>query len=85
MNPLYNSAMQNPMNRPPANIPINPMQRFNQVVQAMRNPMSVIMQAFPDIPAYMQNDPYQMKQYLQQTRHISDEQIQNIMNQFPHY
>ena len=79
MNPLYNAMMQNPVNRPVAN---NPLQRVNQVMQAMRNPMQVIMQAFPDIPAYAQRDPNQILQYLQQTRHISNQQIQNIMGQF---
>jgi len=85
MNPLYNTLMQNPMNRPAVNNPMNPMQKVNQVMQAMRNPMPVIMQAFPDIPAYTYNNPNQILQYLQQTRHISNEQIQNIMNQIPHY
>ena len=85
MNPLYNAQMQYPNNRPVAFYPMNPMQRVNQVMQAMHNPMQVIMQAFPDIPAYTQNNPNQILQYLQQTRHISNEQIQNIMNQIPHY
>lgn len=80
MNPLYNALMQNPVNRPSVNM--NPMQRISQ---AMRNPMGFIKQAFPDIPAYMQNDPNQILQYLQQTRHISNEQIQNVINQLPKF
>lgn len=83
MNPLYNAMMQNPANRPISNVGMNPIQRVGQVVQAMRNPVPVIMQAFPDIPQSMQNNPNQILQYLQQTRNISNEQIQNIMNQFP--
>ena len=82
MNPLYNQMMGNPMNRP-SNTPMNPMQMMGQVMQAMRNPISVVKQAFPDIPAYMQNDPNQILGYLQQTRHISNDQIQSLMNQIP--
>lgn len=85
MNPLYNALMQNPANRPAVNTGANPMQRMGQVMQAMRNPVSVVMQSFPDIPAYMQNDPNQILQYLQQTRHISNEQIQNVINQLPRF
>lgn len=85
MNELYNASMQNPMNRPTPYTPVTQMQKANQVMMAMWNPMQVIMQAFPDIPAAIQNDPYQIKQYLQQTRHITNEQIQNIMSQYPHY
>lgn len=81
MNELYNFMMQNPMNRPA----VAPQNRMNQVMQAMRNPVQVVMQAFPDIPAYMQNNPDQILQYLQQTRNISNEQIQGIMNQIPRF
>lgn len=81
MNELYTAYMSNPMNRPVQ----RPINKAAQVMQAMRNPMGVIMQAFPDIPSYMQNNPGQMLQYLKQTRNISDEQIQNIMNQIPRY
>lgn len=83
MNPLYNAMMQNPANRPA--VSTSPMQRVNQVMQAMRNPVQVVMQAFPDIPAAMQNDPRQILQYLKQTRHISDEQIQNVIDQLPNF
>lgn len=82
MNELYNAYMTNPMNRPMNSTAANPMQRMNQVMQAMRNPVPVILQAFPDIPAYMQNSPEQMLQYIKQTRGISDQQIQNIFNPF---
>lgn len=82
MNPLYNAMMQNPANRPISNVGMNPTQKIGQVMQAMSNPVSVVMQAFPDIPQSMQNNPNQILQYLQQTRNISNQQIQNIMNQF---
>lgn len=83
MNELYTAYMSNPGNRP--EIPMSPMQKFNQVMQAMRNPLSVIYQRFPDIPSYMQNDANQILQYLKQTRNISDQQIQDIINQIPRF
>jgi len=85
MNELYNAYMSNPTNRPPVQSVTTPIQRMNQVMQAMHNPMPVILQAFPDIPMYMRNDPNQMIQYLKQTRHISDQEIQNTMNQIPKF
>ena len=81
MNEIYNAMMRNPVNRPA----VTPQNRMAQVMQAMRNPMQVIMQAFPDVPSYMQNNPNQILQYLQQTRNISNEQIQGIMNQIPRF
>lgn len=61
---------------------MNPIQKVSQVMQAMRNPAAFVRQSFPDIPAYMQNDPNQILQYLQQTRGITSEQIQDIINQY---
>lgn len=83
MNELYNAFMKNPINRPVENF--SPTQKLNQVMQAMRNPPSVIYQAFPDIPLYMQHDANQILQYLKQTRNISDYDIQNIYNQIPKF
>ena len=85
MNELYNAYMSNPTNRPPVQPVTTPMQRMNQVMQAIHNPMPVILQAFPDIPMYMRNDPNQMFQYLKQTRHISEQDIQNTINQIPKF
>ena len=88
MNPLYQQLVggqmsyqaQTPMQAPAFN---NPMQKMQYVMQAMSNPAQFVMQAFPDIPPQMQNNPNQILQYLQQTRGISNQQIQNIMNQIP--
>ncbi len=80
MNPLYTQYMSNPASRPGQ--PMNPIQKVSQVMQAMRNPAAFVRQSFPDIPAYMQNDPNQILQYLQQTRGITSEQIQDIINQY---
>ena len=87
MNPIYNAMMQNPANRPASNMnyaQMNPIQKMNQVMQAMRNPIEIITQAFPDIPVGIRNDASQIMQYLKQTRNISDEQLQQgVINQIP--
>lgn len=85
MNPLYNILMQNPANRPLENMPNNIIQRMQQVSQAMQNPVGFLKQRFPDIPTEIMNNPNQVLQYLQQTRNISNEQIQNIINQLPKF
>ena len=41
----------------------------------MQNPAAFVRQAFPDIPAEIQNNPGQILRYLQQTRGINDQQI----------
>ena len=86
MNPLYNMLMSSQMNRSNAVSPqvMNPMQKMQYIMQAMTNPAAFVRQAFPDIPARIQNDPNQILQYLQQTRHISNDQIQNLINQYPY-
>lgn len=77
--------MPNPLFNPqPAPMPMNPMQRMNMVMQAMRNPVAFVRQAFPDIPANM-NDPNQILGYLQQTRGITDQQIQQVQAQMPRF
>ena len=78
MNPLYDAMMTNQPT------PMNPLMKMQYVMQAMRNPAAFVRQAFPDIPAEIQNNPNQILQYLQQTRHISNQQIQNLINQNPY-
>lgn len=82
MNELYNDLM----NRQRSGIPQfnNPIQKMQYMMQAMQNPAAFVKQHFPDIPAQIQNDPTQILQYLQQTRHISNQQIQNLLNQNPY-
>lgn len=72
MNPLYQMMMNGaqPMR-------MNPMQ---QVLTAMNNPAAFVKNAFPDIPNEIQNDPAKIITYLQQTRGITDQQIQNVRN-----
>jgi len=58
---------------------INAYQKVNQIMQSMQNPAAFVKQQFPDIPENILNDPNQILQYLQQTRNISNEQIQQMM------
>ena len=72
---------QIPQIQQPMMMPQNPMQKIQMVMQAMQNPIGFITQRFPDIPQNIQNNPSQILQYLQQTRTISNEQIQQADNQ----
>lgn len=58
---------------------IGAYQKVNQIMQTMQNPAAFVKQQFPDIPDNIMNDPNQILQYLQQTRNISNEQIQQFM------
>ena len=85
MNPLFNQLMgQTPMQPQMSGTPVfnNPMQKMNYIMQAMTNPAAFVKNAFPDIPDQIQNNPNQILQYLQQTRNISNQQIQQLMGQF---
>lgn len=70
----------------PINMPMQPdqnlFQRMNEFAQAMRNPPAYILQKFPDIPEAMRNDPNQILAYLQRTRNITDQQIQQTYGNF---
>ena len=66
-----------PLNTPQ---PMNMFGRIGEITQAMRNPAAYIKQKFPDIPANIQNDPAQILSYLQQTRGISNQDIQQVYN-----
>lgn len=83
MNPLYQmlqGGQQPQMNAAPQFQ--NPIQKMNYILEAMRNPAAFVRQQFPDIPANISNDPNQILRYLQQTRGISDQQIQQITNMY---
>ena len=80
--------MNNWYNRITGNVPImsqpsgmtfqNPMQKMQYIMNAMTNPAAFVKQQFPDIPENIQNNPNEILRYLQQTRGISDQQIQQI-------
>ena len=84
MNPLYNMIMSGQMNQSTSPQFMNPIQKMQYIMKAMTNPAAFVRQAFPDIPTNIQNDPNQILQYLQQTRHISNQQIQDLLNQNPY-
>ena len=54
--------------------------RMAMAMQAMQNPVAFVKKAFPDIPPEIENDPNQFLRYLQQTRGITNQDIQNLMN-----
>lgn len=88
MNPLYQmlsgnvpQAPQSPM-MPMMGPMNNPMQRMGAIMQAMRNPAAFIKQRFPDIPDNIINNPDQILSYLQQTRGITDQQIQQLYGMY---
>ena len=66
-------------------MPMNPIQKMQMVMQAMQNPIGFLTQRFPDIPQNIQNNPGQILQYLQQTRNISNAQIQQTDNQMQQF
>lgn len=82
MNPLC-QMMNGSMSTAQPMMPQNPMQRMSFLMQAMQNPSQFVKQAFPDIPDNISNNPGQILQYLQQTRGITNQQVQQTMNQIP--
>lgn len=61
----------------------NPVQKAAYIMQALTNPAAFVKQQFPDVPDGILNDPIQVKNYIQQSRGISDQQLQQILNQYP--
>ena len=77
MNPLYQMLSQQVPRQSGMQFN-NPIQKANYIMQAMRNPAAFIKQQFPDIPDNISNDPNQILNYLQRTRGISNQQIQQL-------
>lgn len=63
----------------------NPMQKMQYIMQAMTNPAAFVKKVMPDIPNNIVNDPNQILKYMQQTRGITNEQIQQAANQIPQF
>ena len=86
MNPLYQMFNPQPQMTQPTTPGVsgqtfaNPLQKANFIVQAMRNPAAFVKQAFPDIPDQISNDPGMILNYLQQTRGITNQQLQQVYN-----
>ena len=77
MNPLYQQLIgQQSMPQQPQ---MNP---FQQILAAMNNPAKFIKQRFPDIPDNISNDPNQILEYLQRTRGITNQQIQQLIGRY---
>lgn len=61
----------------------NPAQKAAYIMQAMTDPAAFVKQQFPDIPDNISNDPKAILSYLQQTRGINNQQIEQIKNAYP--
>lgn len=61
----------------------NPIQKAQYIYQAMTNPAAFVKQQFPDVPDEIANDPNRVLQYIQQSRGISNDQLNHIVNQYP--
>ena len=94
--PLYNalSGMQ-PAQQPQAQVPVqqgipnigqmNPVQKTQYMMQAMRNPAAFVRQALPQVPAEAFNDPTgnSVLQYMMSNMGVTQQDVQNAMNQMP--
>lgn len=79
MNPLYQQLMGG-VSQTGAPSFQNPVQKMQYIMQAMTNPAAFVKQHFPDIPVSIQNNPGQILNYLQQTRGLSNQQIQQAQH-----
>lgn len=77
---LNGGMMQNMPMMQQAQQPMNMFQMMGEFVKAMQNPSAYVCNKFPDIPEDMRNDPDRILSYLQKTRNISDEQLQQTYN-----
>lgn len=93
MNPLYQQqilrgVIQQPQRTPPyGSVPAfnNPiLNAANYIFQTLRNPATFAKQQFPDIPDSMMNNPEEILGYLQQTRGIDNNQLQQILGRYPY-
>ena len=84
MNPLYQQLMNNTSMQQPqvSNINPNPIQKMDFIRKAMANPGLLIKQRFPDIPDNIMQDPNAILLYLQRTRGITNQQIQQLMQTY---
>lgn len=84
----------NPMMQPgmPQQMPVNqipqfasPMQKMGAMMQAMRNPAQFVRQRLPQIPEEAFNDPSgnAVLQYMMNNMGVTQQDVQNAMNQIP--
>ena len=85
MNPLYNMLMgqQNNMSAGPQFV--NPMQKMQYILQAMRNPAAFVKQHLPNIPEDAYKDPSGngVLQYMMNNMGVTQQDISNAANQIP--
>lgn len=62
----------------------NPMQKAQFIMNALSNPAAFAKEQFPDIPDEISNNPGAILNYLQKTRGIPPNQIQQLNNQNPY-
>ena len=83
-NPWYGRVNGQPAPAQPQTPAMQPQGNLlGAIAQAMRNPQAYAMQAFSDVPRELWNDPAQALQYIQQTRNISQADIQNMIGSLP--
>ena len=75
MNNWYNNVAGNMQPRTP-----QPQMNF---MQALMNPVAFVRQVCPDVPENIINDPDQVLSYLMNTRGISQNYIQQLINMMP--
>jgi hypothetical protein len=63
--------------------PMNPMMMRQQVMSKMNNPWAFLKEKWPDIPDEYANNPVMIMQYIQRTRNVSNQDIQNLANFIP--
>jgi len=62
---------------------MNKQNLMGAIANAMQNPQAFAMQAFSDVPRELWNNPAQALQYIQQTRNLSQADIQNMISSLP--
>lgn len=67
----------------PQTTPMNQAALMGQIAMAMQNPQAFAMQAFPDVPREMWNDPNRALQHIMQTRGLTQADIQNMIGSLP--
>lgn len=60
---------------------MNPVQRYQYIMQALTNPAQFIRNMFPDIPNEIANDPNRVGNYLMQTRGNPTQEMVNYATQ----
>ena len=57
----------------------NPLQKVQYIMQTLTNPAAFVKQQFPDVPDEILNDSNKVLAYLQQSRGISNQQLQQMI------